>query len=84
MNLIRSIKHIKLVIKKPIPISYAQNTLKCGPISAPTGPSKQNPGTKEFSVLDPDNNLLTFGQQIKWHGPTVSVDCFVGLFHYLW
>ena len=32
----------------------------------PNGPLTQQPwGQKEFSLLDPDNNLLTFGQSIK-------------------
>ena len=32
----------------------------------PNGPLEIKPwGQKEFSVLDPDNNLLTFGQRIK-------------------
>jgi len=31
----------------------------------PNGPLQEKPwGQKEFSVLDPDNNLLTFGQNI--------------------
>ncbi|MFA7272677.1 MAG: VOC family protein [Crocinitomicaceae bacterium] len=31
----------------------------------PGGPLQQKPwGIKEFSLLDPDNNLLTFGQEI--------------------
>lgn len=35
----------------------------------PNGPLETKPwGQKEFSVLDPDNNLLTFGQEfrMKW------------------
>ena len=32
----------------------------------PNGPLQLKPwGQKEFSILDPDNNLLTFGQNIK-------------------
>ncbi|WP_421827030.1 bleomycin resistance protein [Larkinella sp.] len=31
----------------------------------PAGPLQEKPwGQKEFSVLDPDNNLLTFGQRV--------------------
>ncbi|WP_138991012.1 VOC family protein [Larkinella sp. C7] len=32
----------------------------------PAGPLQEKPwGQKEFSVLDPDNNLLTFGQRVN-------------------
>jgi catechol 2,3-dioxygenase-like lactoylglutathione lyase family enzyme len=36
-----------------------------GVLIHPAGPLQQKPwGQKEFSLLDPDNNLLTFGQAI--------------------
>jgi hypothetical protein len=40
------------------------NFLNNGVAIHPNGPLKSNLGTKEFSILDPDHNLLTFGQSL--------------------
>jgi hypothetical protein len=40
------------------------NFLNNGVAIHPNGPSGIKPGKKEFSILDPDHNLLTFGQSL--------------------
>jgi hypothetical protein len=40
------------------------NFLNNGVSIHPNGPLEFNLGTKEFSILDPDHNLLTFGQSL--------------------
>ena len=45
--------------------SFYQSLLDSKTAIHPNGPLETKPwGQKEFSVLDPDNNLLTFGQSI--------------------
>jgi len=45
--------------------AYYKLLLDCKTVIHPNGPLEIKPwGQKEFSVLDPDNNLLTFGQSI--------------------
>ena len=45
--------------------SFYQSLLDCKTTIHPNGPLETKPwGQKEFSVLDPDSNLLTFGQSI--------------------
>lgn len=45
--------------------SFYQSLLDCKTTIHPNGPLKTKPwGQKEFAVLDPDNNLLTFGQSV--------------------
>ena len=45
--------------------SYYQSLLDNNTAIHPNGPLETKPwGQKEFSVLDPDNNLLTFGQSL--------------------
>ncbi len=45
--------------------SFYQSLLDCKTTIHPNGTLETKPwGQKEFSVLDPDNNLLTFGQSI--------------------
>jgi hypothetical protein len=45
--------------------SFYQSLLDNKTTIHPNGPLETKPwGQKEFSVLDPDNNLLTFGQSI--------------------
>ena len=46
--------------------SHVTNTDKHpkGIVKHPNGPLETKPwGQKEFSILDPDNNLLTFGEK---------------------
>jgi len=44
---------------------YYQSLLDSKTTIHPNGPLENKPwGQKEFSVLDPDNNLLTFGQSM--------------------
>ncbi|WP_456441008.1 bleomycin resistance protein [Psychroserpens sp.] len=45
--------------------SFYQSLLDCKTTIHPNGPLETKPwGQKEFALLDPDNNLLTFGQSI--------------------
>lgn len=44
---------------------FYQALIKKGITIHPNGPLESKPwGQKEFSILDPDNNLLTFGEAI--------------------
>ncbi len=45
--------------------SYYQSLLDCNIVIHPNAPLEEKPwGVKEFAILDPDNNLLTFGETI--------------------
>lgn len=45
---------------------FYQSLLEKGPIIHPNGSLQiKSWGQKEFSILDPDNNLLTFGESIN-------------------